>query len=101
MANTDTHYPVFYLPMIVKVAMKTRSGKRQYEAKASAVKSSLEMTLLLLEDFPNSLEELAEVKTLVNEALMASLRLGLEIKLEDEPLADRNLKLVYSREIAS
>jgi hypothetical protein len=85
----------------VKAAMRTSSGKKQYLDKARAVKSSLEMTLLVLEGFPDSLEELSAMKALVEEALMASLRLGLELKLEDEPIVYCNLRLVYSQELAS
>jgi hypothetical protein len=85
----------------VKVAMRTPFGKKQYLDKARAVRSSLEMTLLLLEGFPNSLEELSGVKALVEDALMASLRLSLELTLEDEPIIHHNLRLVYSQELAS
>jgi hypothetical protein len=101
MANTKTQPPLFCHPVTVKAAMRTLSRKKHNLHKAHAVRSSLEMTLLLLEGLPKSLEELSVVKALVDDALMASLRLGLELKLEDEPIGYCNLKLVHSQELAS
>lgn len=81
--------------------MKRSDHAPKTKASVDAVRCNLEMALLLLDDLPDGYEELGLAKALVNDALLASLRLSLEIALQVSPLNPPNLKLVYVQDQAS
>jgi hypothetical protein len=63
--------------------MPSLSKKQQYQDAIDAARCNLELAAMLLNDLPDNLDkglkELVTTKLCVNEALLASRRLGLEI----------------------
>jgi hypothetical protein len=88
--------------------MPSSSQKQKYQDTIDAARCNLELALMLLNELPDDLQlglqELASTKTCVNEALLASFRLSLELGLVGPlPLtrAPTRLSLVANEEKAS
>lgn len=56
---------------------------------------------MLLDELPEGLDEKEMATALINDALLTSLRLGLEVVLTDFQAARPTLHLVYSEDLAS
>jgi hypothetical protein len=84
--------------------MTNSTQKQKYKDIVDAARCNLELAQSLLADLPDGYDELEHAKTMVSEALLASLRLSLEVGLTSQypqNLSRPRLSLVLTQEKAS
>jgi hypothetical protein len=84
--------------------MINTTQKQKYKDIVDAARCNLELAQSLLADLPDGYDELEHAKTMVSEALLASLRLSLEVGLTSQYPQNRSkscLSLVSTQEKAS
>jgi hypothetical protein len=84
--------------------MTRLTQKQKYKDTIDAARCNLELAQSLLADLPDGFDELEHARAMVNEALLASLRLSLEVGLTSQYPQIRPrpcLSLVLTQEKAS
>jgi hypothetical protein len=84
--------------------MTSLTQKQKYKDTVDAARCNLELAQSLLADLPDGLDELEHARIMVSEALLACLRLSLEVGLTSQYPQNRprpRLSLVLTQEKAS